>query len=107
VTGPRRGPRRAPRPAPPGPQLAAEKLGVDPSECLVVEDSMVGMTAAKAAGMRCMITYTSGTEAEEFPGAERVVGSLGGEGCPDGRPAVRLTDLLVPTDRTDDRAVKV
>lgn len=30
----------------------AEKLGVDPSQCLAVEDSTVGITAGKAAGMK-------------------------------------------------------
>ncbi len=32
--------------------LAAEKLHVDPSECLVIEDSQAGLTAAKKAGMK-------------------------------------------------------
>lgn len=36
---------------------AAEMLGVENSECVVVEDSMVGLTAALAANMRCYITY--------------------------------------------------
>ena len=31
--------------------IAAEKLGVNPSECLVVEDSDAGIVAAKAGGM--------------------------------------------------------
>ena len=34
--------------------LAAKRLGVQPSECLVVEDSFNGIKAAKAAGMRCI-----------------------------------------------------
>ena len=32
--------------------LAAQRLGVDPSECYVLEDSVNGVTAANAAGMR-------------------------------------------------------
>lgn len=33
--------------------LAAEKAGVSPEACIVVEDSVSGATAAKRAGMRC------------------------------------------------------
>ncbi len=29
-------------------------FGVDPSECVVFEDSIVGITAAKSAGMKCV-----------------------------------------------------
>jgi HAD superfamily hydrolase (TIGR01509 family) len=37
--------------------LAAEKLGVPPSDCIVVEDSEVGIDAAQAAGMKAMRFY--------------------------------------------------
>jgi HAD superfamily hydrolase (TIGR01509 family) len=33
---------------------AAQNLGVDPSACVVVEDAVNGVQAAKAAGMRCI-----------------------------------------------------
>lgn len=54
------------KPAPDGFLFAAEKLGVSPSECVVVEDAVNGVQAAKAAGMRCVAVATS------FP-AERLV----------------------------------
>ncbi|HEX5941487.1 MAG TPA: HAD-IA family hydrolase [Anaerolineales bacterium] len=38
---------------------AAGKLGVRPSECVVVEDAINGIQAAKAAGMRCVAVATS------------------------------------------------
>ncbi len=42
------------KPAPDIFVLAAEKLGVAANECVVVEDAVNGVTAAKAAGMRCV-----------------------------------------------------
>ncbi len=42
------------KPAPDIFLLAARKLGVNPSECVVVEDAVNGIQAAKAAGMRCV-----------------------------------------------------
>ena len=38
---------------------AAEKLGVEPERCIVVEDSDVGIEAAKTAGMKAMRFYNS------------------------------------------------
>jgi len=35
-------------------QLAAKRLKIKPSECIVIEDSLNGMTAAKRAGMKCI-----------------------------------------------------
>ncbi|MBB5037034.1 HAD family hydrolase [Prosthecobacter dejongeii] len=40
------------KPAPDMFLLAAEKLGVDPKECLVLEDGQAGIVAAEAAGMQ-------------------------------------------------------
>ncbi len=42
------------KPSPQGFLLAAKKLGVAPQNCIVVEDAVVGITAAKRAGMRCL-----------------------------------------------------
>ncbi|MDA8886524.1 beta-phosphoglucomutase [Bacteroidia bacterium] len=38
--------------------LAAEKLGCDPSECLVIEDSQAGLTAAKKGGIKSILFGT-------------------------------------------------
>lgn len=56
--------------------LAAESLGVDPGRCWVVEDSNIGCRAAKAAGMRCLVTKSIYTEEEDFAGADLVVKDL-------------------------------
>lgn len=48
---------------------ARERLGLSTDQCVVIEDSMVGLRAAKAADMKCLITYTSGTKDEDFYGA--------------------------------------
>lgn len=42
------------KPAPDIFLVAAERLGVSPTECVVVEDSVNGVQAAQAAGMRCV-----------------------------------------------------
>ena len=42
------------KPAPDIYLLAAERLGVGPAACVVVEDSAIGVAAAKAAGMFCV-----------------------------------------------------
>ncbi|MDQ4214623.1 HAD-IA family hydrolase [Microbacterium capsulatum] len=42
----------ASKPDPEGFLLGAERLGVDPADCIVFEDSSAGIAAARAAGMR-------------------------------------------------------
>lgn len=39
--------------------LAAQLLGVHPAECLVIEDSVAGVEAARRAGMRCVAVCTT------------------------------------------------
>ncbi|XP_068638012.1 haloacid dehalogenase-like hydrolase domain-containing protein At4g39970 [Aristolochia californica] len=48
---------------------AAKKLGVAATNCLVVEDSVIGLQAATKAGMSCIITYTSSTANQDFKDA--------------------------------------
>lgn len=47
------------KPAPDIFLAAAERLGVDPADCLVVEDAVAGVTAAQAAGMRTLALTTT------------------------------------------------
>ncbi|GMH40321.1 hypothetical protein BSKO_08225 [Bryopsis sp. KO-2023] len=69
-------------------QVATQKLGVKPEECVVVEDSAIGLAAAVGAGMRCIITCTGSTKSQDFEGAERVVDDL------DGPPMVSIDEFL-------------
>mmetsp|Transcript_38710 Transcript_38710/g.74328 ORF Transcript_38710/g.74328 Transcript_38710/m.74328 type:complete len:331 (-) Transcript_38710:158-1150(-) len=48
--------------------LAREKIGLPKEKCVVIEDSIVGLKAAKGAGMNCIITYTSSTKDQDFFG---------------------------------------
>ncbi|KAG8383543.1 hypothetical protein BUALT_Bualt04G0024600 [Buddleja alternifolia] len=63
---------------------AAEKLGVSGKDCLVVEDSVIGLQAATGAGMSCVISYTSSTADQDFKEAAAIYPDLSN---------VRLTDL--------------
>jgi sugar-phosphatase len=70
--------------------LAAQRLGVDPARCLVVEDAVSGITAAKAAGMATLaVTTTYDADALD---ADMVVPDLDGVrfvSQPDGVQVVR------------------
>jgi HAD superfamily hydrolase (TIGR01509 family) len=57
--------------------LASQKLGLQPSECVVVEDNRNGLLAAKAAGMNCIVTTNGYTQDEDFTEADLVVSELG------------------------------
>mmetsp|Transcript_15918 Transcript_15918/g.39246 ORF Transcript_15918/g.39246 Transcript_15918/m.39246 type:complete len:370 (-) Transcript_15918:306-1415(-) len=58
---------------------AREKIGLPAERCVVIEDSIVGLKAAKGAGMNCIITYTSSTQDQDFKesGADAVLEDLG------------------------------
>lgn len=63
----------------PSPELflaAAEGLGVDPAEALVFEDSLNGLIAARAAGMRCVSVPNRVTAELDFTGCALKIGSL-------------------------------
>ena len=57
--------------------LASERLSLESSECVVVEDTRVGLLAAKAAGMNCIITTNGYSKDEDFTEADLVVSELG------------------------------
>jgi beta-phosphoglucomutase family hydrolase len=55
--------------------LAAQKLSAEPYNCIVIEDSIAGVTGAKRAGMRCVAVTNSHSKAE-LAEADMVVDSL-------------------------------
>ncbi|KAF3785080.1 Haloacid dehalogenase-like hydrolase domain-containing protein [Nymphaea thermarum] len=57
--------------------LAATTLGVEPSSCVVVEDSAIGLAAAKGAGMKCIVTKSGYTAEEDFLNADAVFDCIG------------------------------
>jgi len=52
------------KPAPDIFLLAAERLGLEPGQCLVIEDAVSGVQAAKAAGAKCLAITSSFSEDE-------------------------------------------
>ncbi|MGD0121600.1 MAG: HAD-IA family hydrolase [Candidatus Limnocylindrales bacterium] len=68
------------KPAPDVYLIALQRLGVDPAEALVIEDSRSGLLAATAAGVRCVVVVSSFTQAEDFSEAILAVTSLGAPG---------------------------
>ncbi|MDP2997093.1 MAG: HAD-IA family hydrolase [Bryobacterales bacterium] len=102
---------KAKKPAPDIYLLAADRLGANAKQCVVVEDSGNGLDAAVAAGMKCVVTVSGYTREEDFTAAALVVSSLGdpgGEVCQvlanrsAARPASYITvadlDKILATD---------
>ncbi len=71
------------KPSPQGFLLAAQKLGVEPKRCVVIEDAIAGVTASKRAGMYC-IAVTNSHPKENLAEADYIVDTL---------EAVSATDL--------------
>ena len=57
--------------------MARSRLSADPSGCVVVEDTSIGVAAAKGAGMRCLVTVNDYTKDQDFSRADFVVTCLG------------------------------
>ncbi len=55
--------------------LAAEKLGIEAENCIVIEDAISGVTASKRAGMLC-IAVTNTTPREELRRADLIIDTL-------------------------------
>ncbi|MBD3362330.1 HAD-IA family hydrolase [Candidatus Dojkabacteria bacterium] len=65
--------KRKPHPEPY--QETAKKLDVNTAECIVIEDSEVGLQSAKAAGMKCIILRNQYTTGQDFSSADSIFSS--------------------------------
>lgn len=70
------------KPAPDIYRLALQRLGVQPAECVALEDSEMGLEAATAAAVHTVVTINSDTLGQDFTEADLVVSSLGEPGAP-------------------------
>lgn len=59
-----------------------DDLGLDADECVVIEDSGIGVAAARAAGLTTVVTISSFTGEDDFTGAALVLSDLGDPGSP-------------------------
>ena len=65
-------------PSKPDPRIflkAAQQLGAEPNNCLVIEDSIAGVAGAKAAGMKCLAVTTTNI-AEDLVNADMILKNL-------------------------------
>ena len=63
------------KPSPQGFLLAAERLGVEPGDCVVIEDAIAGVAACKSGGMQC-VAVTNTNPREKLAEADLIVDSL-------------------------------
>jgi beta-phosphoglucomutase len=72
--------------------LAADKLEVQPNNCVAIEDAIAGVISAKLAGMKC-VAVTNSHPAASLNEADLVIDSLASVGIPD------LERLLSPVTK--------
>jgi len=65
------------KPAPDVYNMAVDTMGLDKSRCVIVEDTHIGLGAAKAAGISCLITKSSYSASEDFTGSALIVDEIG------------------------------
>jgi HAD superfamily hydrolase (TIGR01509 family) len=65
------------KPAPDIYNVVLKSLGVHPARAIAVEDSAIGVTSAKAAGLFTVATPSVWTQTQDFTAADLLLGSLG------------------------------
>ena len=76
-------------------QTTLQKLGLEPTEAIAIEDASAGVEAARGAGLRCLATPSYYTTAHDLSRATVVVDDLSNRG--DGNP-VTVDYLEMLTD---------
>ncbi|HET7723226.1 MAG TPA: HAD-IA family hydrolase [Propionibacteriaceae bacterium] len=106
---------KAKKPAPDIYELVLSDLHLDPKDCLVVEDSGIGVRAARGAGLTTIVTVSSYTADDDFTGAALVLDQLGDPGNPatviaapagvrpDGMVTVADLNALLATNQEETR----
>ena len=84
------------KPDPEGYLTAARRLGIPPTQCIVVEDAPAGLQAAAAAGMQS-IAVAGTYDCDALSGATACIRSLGALEVLDESPTGRITFRLPPT----------
>jgi sugar-phosphatase len=64
------------KPDPSGFLLGAQRLGISPSNCLVFEDSLAGVLAAKRAGMWCVALNRPNAHPQNLSEADWILSDL-------------------------------
>jgi HAD superfamily hydrolase (TIGR01509 family) len=67
---------REAKPDPEAYLLALQRSGRDARHCLVIEDSVRGLMAAKAAGLTCWVIPSNQTREQDFSAADRILGQI-------------------------------
>jgi len=75
------------KPAPDIYHYALEKMGLNPVECLALEDSENGLRSSLGAGLKTLVTVNDYTLDHDFTGASVVLSDLGEPGAPSQRLA--------------------
>ena len=97
------------KPDPQAYAVAMERLGVGATESVAVEDSRAGLTAARGAGLRCVVVVNEYTRTQDLSGAALVLDGFdetavvladpGGVAPRRGLDAAALRRVLRPGDR--------
>jgi HAD superfamily hydrolase (TIGR01509 family) len=55
--------------------ITAKKLNLSPDECVVIEDTEIGLTSAKSAGMKCIVIKNEYSKNHDFSKADMTINS--------------------------------